>query len=272
MRLLCVALALVSLPAFGCAEDPPPPPPVEAPPPPEPPPPTPCELACQHALACGVGEFGDTQRCTFRCDRNEARDRDAFHCLDSNERCDLVRACTAVRVEHVERPAAQTDYGTRVDARGLGSDVHIALEARLLNAQSASSRYDLVLVLRGRAQLDAGLGSEDAALLDVGVFDAGVSAPDLWLRLGPFTSGGRLPLIHVRPSAEGESIVEYTSSWNGTGDTYRVRRERDTLLVEHAFEQQGPGRGNTITSEFETQVRIELARDATLTPQVEINP
>jgi len=177
-----------------------------------------------------------------------------------------------VRVEHVERPAAQTDYGTRVDARGLGSDVHIALEARLLNAQSASSRYDLVLVLRGRAQLDAGLGSEDAALLDVGVFDAGVSAPDLWLRVGPFTSGGRLPLIHVRPSTESESIVEYASSWNGTGDSYRVRRQRDTLLVEHAFEQQGPGRGNTITSEFETQVRIELTRGATLTPQVEINP
>ena len=271
MRLLCVALALVSLPAFGCAEDPPPPPPVEAPPPPEPPPATPCELACQHALACGVGEFGDTQRCTFRCDRNEARDRDAFHCLDSNERCDLVRACMAVRVEHVQRPAAQTDYGTRVDARGLGNEVHIALEARLLNAQSASSRYDLVLVLRGRGQLDAGLGNEDAALLDVGVFDAGVSAPDLWLRLGPFTSGGRLPLIHVRPANDGDSIVEYTSSWNGTGDTYRVRREQGTLLVEHAFEQQGPGRGNTITSEFVTQVRIALARDATLTPQVEIN-
>jgi hypothetical protein len=273
MRLLCIALALVSLPAFGCAEDPPPPPPpVEAPPPPEPPPPTPCELACQHALACGVGEFGDTTRCTFRCDRNEARDRDAFHCLDSNERCDLVRACTAVRVERVERPVAQTEYGTRVDARGLGGDVHIALEARLLNAQSGSSRYDLVLVLRGHAQLDAGIGSEDAALFDAGVFDAGVSAPDLWLRLGPFTSGGRLPLIHVRPSTDGESIVEYTSSWNGTGDTYRVRRQRDTLLVEHAFEQQGPSRAELIRSPFETRVRIELVPNATLTPQVEINP
>lgn len=223
-------------------------------------------------MACGVGDFGDTQRCTFRCNRNDARDRDAFHCLDSNERCDLVRACTAVRVEHVERPAAQTEYGTRVDARGLGSDVQIALEARLLNAQSESSRYDLVLVVRGRAQLDAGLGNEDAALWDAGTFDAGVSAPDLWLRLGPFTSGGRLPLIHVRPSAEGESILEYTSSWNGTGDTYRVRRQRDTLVVEHAFEQQGPARADVIRSPFEARVRIELARDATLTPQVEINP
>ncbi len=281
--LTLVLFALVA--ATGCGEDPPPPPPVAPPPPPEPvvPPQTPCEAACERAMACDLPDLGDRNSCLRRCMRREARDAEAYACLEGARRCDLARRCTEVWVERLARPAALVPEGERVDARALGPALELSLESRLLNATTDSSRYELMLLIRGRAQWDGGLGAEDAGPLDAGVFDGGLAAPDLWIRIGAYTSDGRLPLVRVEPQAQPQARPEGAagedaplfvqgSYWARTGDYYRVRRVRDTLVVEHAFLQTGPSRTEQIESDFEPRLRIQLTPGATLTTHRELVP
>jgi hypothetical protein len=226
-------------------------------------------------MACDVSELGDRNACVRRCMRREPRDGQVFTCLEDAARCDLARRCTEVWVERLERPVAITPEGERLDARALGTELEVSLEARLLNASTDASRYDLVLLIRGRGQWDGGLGDRDAGEpLDAGVFDAGLAAPDLWVRVGAYTSDGRLPLVRVepRPTEPGEPLFQHGSYWARTGDDYRVVRRGDELVVEHAFLQTGPSRTERLASGFERRLRIQLARGARVVARRQLVP
>jgi hypothetical protein len=226
-------------------------------------------------MACDLSALGDRNACVRRCMRRERRDAQIFTCLEEATRCDLARRCTEVWIERIERPAAITPEGERLDARALGTELEVSLESRLLNASADSSRYDLVLLLRGRGQWDGGLGPEDAgAPLDAGTFDAGLASPDLWVRIGAYTSDGRLPLVRVdpRPAEPGEPLFQQGSYWARTGDYYRVLQRGDELVVEHAFLQTGPSRSERLASGFEPRLRIQLARGARVTAHRQLVP
>jgi hypothetical protein len=226
-------------------------------------------------MQCDMGDLGDRNACVRRCMRRERRDSEVFACLEGAARCDLARRCTEVWVERLERPAALLPEGERLDATALGPEVQISLESRLLNASTDSSRYDLVLLVRGRGQWDGGLSAEDAGgPFDAGVFDGGLQAPDLWVRVGAYTSDGRLPLLRVdpRPSAPGEPFFQQGSYWSRTGDYYRVLQRGDALVVEHAFLQTGPSRTERIESGFEPRLRIQLAPGARVTAHRQLVP
>lgn len=219
-------------------------------------------------MACDLADLGDRNTCERRCMRRERRDAQVFTCLEEARRCDLARRCTEVWVERLERPPAITPEGERLDATALGPELEISLESRLLNASTDSSRYDLVLLIRGRGQWDGGLGAGDAGEpIDAGTFDAGLAAPDLWVRIGAYTSDGRLPLVRIdpRPAAPGEPLFQQGSYWARTGDYYRVLQRGDQLIVEHAFLQTGPSRTERLESGFEPRLRIQLARGARVT-------
>lgn len=279
-----LGLALtVALLASGCGEDPPPPPPTRvAPPPPDLPEPaaaSSCDLMCDRVMACDMNELGSRAACVRRCQLDAPRDARMFECLreptaDGSRRCDLARRCTEVWVERHARPMALSPEHERIDARLLGPDVQISLESRLLNASQDSSRYDLVLLLRGRGQWDGGIGMEDAGEpLDAGSFDGGLQAPDLWVRVGAYTSDGRLPLLRVDPRPDGEAaLFQQGSYWARTGDYFRVRHVRDELVIEHAFLQTGPSRHEALESGFEPTLRIQLTPGASVTPLRELVP
>lgn len=286
-RLVLVALVLgLSVVGLGCGEEPPPPPPTTTapPPPPEPPPPpvSPCDALCDRAAACDIAELGNRLACVRRCQLRAPRDVEMLDCLgeptpDGERRCDLARRCTEVWVERHARPTATIPEDERVDARALGPELQITLESRLLNATTDSSRYDLVLLVRGRGQWDGGVGDLDAGVpLDGGEFDGGLQAPDLWVRVGAYTSDGRLPLLRVdpRPASDdpGAPLFQQGSYWARTGDYYRVRHVRDELVVEHAFLQSGPSRAEQIESDFEPRLRIQLAPGARVTALRELVP
>jgi len=187
---------------------------------------------------------------------------------DGQPRCDLARSCVSVVTERNARPEAIIPERGRVDGSALGPEVQVSLEARLLNASPDSSRYDLVLLLRGRAQWDGGLAEDDAGYpLDAGSFDGGLAGPDLWVRAGPYSSDGRLPLVRIGPRPPGEDapLFEHGSYWARTGDYYRVRQVGDELVVEHAFLTEGHARSDEIRSDFEATIRIRLASGARVT-------
>lgn len=286
-RLLLVALVLgLSFVGVGCGEDPPPPPPptTAPPPPPEPAPPpvSPCEALCDRAASCDIAELGSRPACVRRCQLRAPRDVEMLDCLaeptpDGERRCDLARRCTEVWVERHARPTAVIPDDERLDARALGPELQITLESRLLNATTESSRYDLVLLVRGRGQWDGGVGEQDAGVpLDGGEFDGGLQAPDLWVRVGAYTSDGRLPLLRVDPRSPGDdgegALFQQGSYWARTGDYYRVRHVRDELVIEHAFLQSGPSRAEAIESDFEPRLRIQLAPGARVTALRELVP
>lgn len=285
-RLFFVALVLgLSVVGLACGEEPPPPPPPTAPPPPpEPalPPVSPCDALCDRAAACDIAELGHRLACVRRCQLRAPRDVEMLDCLaeptpDGERRCDLARRCTEVWVERQARPTAMIPDGERVDARALGPELQITLESRLLNATTESSRYDLVLLVRGRGQWDGGLGELDAGVpIDGGEFDGGLQAPDLWIRVGAYTSDGRLPLLRVDPRPASDDpeapLLQQGSYWARTGDEYRVRHVRDELVIEHAFLQSGPSRAEQIESDFEPRLRIQLAPGARVTALRELVP
>lgn len=230
-------------------------------------------------MACDMSELGDRNTCVRRCMARAPRDTQMLDCLaaptpDGARRCDLARRCAEVWVERGARPAAISPERERLDARALGPEVEISLEARLLNASPDASRYDLVLLLRGRGQWDGGVGEADAGEpLDAGPFDAGSAAPDLWVRVGGFSSDGRLPLVRVAPptqidlsSAEAGEVplLQHGAFWAGSGDTHRVRRVRDELVVEHAFLQSDAARAQ-LEADFAPRLRIQLAPGARVT-------
>lgn len=269
--LLTSVLLLVPL-AAACGEDPPPPPPPA--PAPEPPPPEPagpvatsCDRLCDRVMGCDMGDLGDRFACMRRCQLRTARDVPMLNCLaeptpDGSPRCDLALRCVAVISERSARPEAVIPEHDRVDATALGPELQIALEARLLNASPDSSRYELVLLVRGRGQWDGGIADEDAGYpLDGGSFDGGLAGPDLWVRVGPYSSDGRLPLVRIAPRSASEDgpLFEHGSYWQRTGDYYRVRHVRDELVIEHAFLQEGHARSDEIRSDFEPSTRIRLA-------------
>ena len=285
-RLVLVALVLgLSFFGAGCGEDPPPPPPTTtAPPPPlapEPPPVSPCEALCDRAASCDL-DLGSRPACMRRCQLRAPRDVEMLDCLaepapEGERRCDLARRCTEVWVERQARPTAVIPEDERLDVRALGPELQISLESRLLDATTESSHYDLVLLVRGRGQWDGGVGEEDAGVaLDGGEFDGGLQAPDLWVRLGAYTSDGRLPLLRIDPRSAGEDgqgpLFQQSSFWAGTGDSYRVRHVRDELVIEHAFLQSGASRAEEIESDFEPRLRIQLAPGARVTALRELVP
>lgn len=262
--LLTLTLVAFSSACLACAEEPAPEPPPPPPPPAAPriPPPDPtCDRVCDRAMSCELSELGDRRSCMRRCFARASRDAEALRCLaeptpDGSRRCDLARRCVEVTIERAERPEAITPERGRLDARALGTDVEISLEARLIQAIPEASRYDLVLLLRGRAS------GEEAP--------AAAEAPALWVRIGGFTSDGRLPLLRVRPSEPADPsappdpsapLFEHASYWAGSGDSYRVRVVRGELLVEHAFEDEGLPSGGA-TNGFRPSLRIALARGA----------
>lgn len=293
MRPLVLALASVVTASFlgaGCSDPPPPPPPPPPPAAPQPelaPPPTECARSCARAAECDVPEMGTTPECVGRCERTGG---DVYRCLREAERCDQARACTEVWVSRVGRPAVTPVEGERFDARALGADVEVALEGRLVNASTEGSRYDLVLALRGRAHPDAGLEGLDAgpdALPDAAV-DAGLASPDVYVRLGAFSSDGRLPLVRVipplrlalpgvgggagtRPSEEGP-LLEHGAFFQGTGDYHRVRQDGDVLVIEHAFEQGGGSSRERVRSGFDVRLRVQLAPGARVRAVPVIDP
>lgn len=281
---LVLSLLVTPLLAMGCGEDPPPPPPTTYEPPPEPlptaPPPTPCDAMCDRVMACDMGDLGDRASCVRRCQARAPRDLQMINCLqeptpDGARRCDLALRCTEVWVERRARPTAITPERERLDARALGPELEISIESRLLNASPDSSRYDLVLLVRGRGQWDGGLGDLDAGTaIDAGPFDGGLASPDVWVRLGGYTSDGRLPLVRLPPRPPSDDADEplflQSSYWAGTGDAYRVRHVRDELVIEHAFVTSSQGR--QITSDFDTSLRIQLTPGARVTPRRELVP
>lgn len=232
-------------------------------------------------MACDMPDLGDRASCVRRCMARAPRDVQMLDCLaepttDGTRRCDLARRCTEVWVERRSRPTAIVPERERLDARALGPELQISLESRLLNASPDSSRYDLVLLVRGRGQWDGGVGEGDAGeALDAGSFDGGLEAPDLWVRVGAYTSDGRLPLVRVSPRPPSDDprapLFQQGSYWARTGDYYRVRHERDELVIEHAFLQTGPSRTEQIESDFETQLRIQLAPGARVTALRELS-
>lgn len=271
--LLATTLALTLAPA--CGEDPPPPPPAlpEPEPEPEPEPVAPdlssCDPLCDRVMSCDMGELGDRFACVRRCQLRAARDVPMLNCLaepwpEGSRRCDLLRRCVTVSTEESARPEAVAPEHDRIDASSLGPELQIALEARLLNASPDSSRYELVLLVRGRGQWDGGIADEDAGYpFDGGVFDGGLAGPDLWVRVGPYSSDGRLPLVRIGPRATTDDpeapLFEHGSYWARTGDYYRVRHVRDEIVIEHAFLQEGHSRSEEIRSDFEPMTRIRVA-------------
>ncbi len=266
---LGLLLALALAPA-ACAEEPPPAPaPAPAPPPPAPAPqrdPT-CDRICDRMMSCELGELGDRQACMRRCFARSSRDAPSLACLaeptpDGSRRCDLARRCVELEVERPARPAALEPERGRLDARALGPDVEISLEARLVSALPEASRYDLVLLLRGRAGWDGGLGAAGEGV-DAGL-DAGLAAPDRWVRIGGFESDGQLPLLRIAPSEASEPdgpLFEHASYWAGAGDRYRIRVQSGALVVEHAFEDNGlPDR--RIAQDLQRTLTITLAPSA----------
>ncbi len=278
-------LLTLCLSASACEEESPPPPPTTYEPPPEPtptaPPLSPCDVMCDRVMACDMSDLGDRGSCVRRCQVRAPRDVQMLNCLqepteDGARRCDLALRCTEVWIERRARPSAIIPERERLDARALGPELEIALESRLLNASPDSSRYDLVLLLRGRGQWDGGVGDLDAGVaIDAGPFDGGVQAPDVWVRLGAYTSDGRLPLLRAQPRPPSPDhevpLFEQTSLWAGTGDSYRVRHVRDEIVIEHAFLQNGGSR-SAVESDYEVNLRIQLAPDARVTARREIVP
>jgi hypothetical protein len=237
---------------------------------------------CDRVMACDMSDLGDRGSCVRRCQSRAPRDVQMLNCLqeatpDGARRCDLALRCTEVWIERRARPAAIVPERERLDARALGPELELSLEARLLNASPESSRYDLVLLVRGRGQWDGGLGDLDAgAPIDAGSFDGGIQAPDVWVRLGAYTSDGRLPLVRSQPRPPSDDadapLFEQSSYWAGTGDSYRVRRVRDELVIEHAFLQNGGSRSAALESDYEPSLRIQLTPGAHVTARREIVP
>ncbi|MFN7701407.1 MAG: hypothetical protein ACK6CU_12220 [Deltaproteobacteria bacterium] len=282
-RRFALALGLWAA-ASGCGEEAPAPtvpPPPALPPLREAPPTPPCEALCDRVAVCDLAELGTRLACVRRCQVRARGDVELLECLersspDGAPHCDLARRCTERHLERVERPSPVVPEGERLEAQALGPEVQLSLESRLVSA----GRYELVLLLRGRGQWDGGLGGLDAgapldAPLDAGEFDGGLQAPDLWLRVGAFSSDGRLPLLRLDPRRGDDDetlLFEQSSQAGGTVDRYRVRHVGDELRIEHAFEQRGPDPAGQLGSDFEAQLRIGLSAGARVTAARELVP
>lgn len=224
-------------------------------------------------MACEVGNLGPRHACVRRCQTRASQDAEMLVCLTSAtrhrpRRCDLVRRCVEVRAADSERPEASVPLGGRFDATGLGPEIETSLEARLLRTGPDGSRYALVLLLRGRAQWDGGLGTRDAGEpLDAGLFDAGLAAPDVWIRVGEYDAEGRLPLVRIEPAlatTDDGTLFEFAAEHETSRDRFVVRKSRDEIVVEHAFEEGGLETGRTMRGRLSVSLRVRITRGATV--------